>query len=238
MSTHQLNNAARILLVEGPADKGFYQFFCDTYALQAEVDVVVPTDLPHPDLPNNKATKQGVLNRAKILLKNMDQGPLQRLGLVVDADYTAHGGGFAKTLQQVQQILPADKYETTPNICPGGGLIFAGKDGRADLGVWIMPNNHDEGMLEDWICAAIPGQGEQAQLLAHARTTIGGLPIKLFKDIHRAKAETATWLAWQESPDRGLYNALKKNLLSPAAPGYTALLAWLQQVFPPTPTPP
>lgn len=126
MSNHQLNNAARILLVEGPADQGFYQFFCDTYALQAEIDVVVPTDLPHVDLPKNRATKQGVLKRAKILLKN----------------------------------------------------------------------------------------------------------------IHRAKAETATWLAWQESPDRGLYNALKKNLLSPAAPGYTALLAWMQQIFPPTPTPP
>jgi hypothetical protein len=96
--------------------------------------------------------------------------------------------------------------------------------------LWVMPNNADEGMLEDWIkqCRH-PGEGALYQHAGDSIDTIPGYP--KFKPLYRTKAEVATWLAWQEKPGHGLYQAVKPELLDSNSPLYAGLHAWLKHVF-------
>jgi AAA domain, putative AbiEii toxin, Type IV TA system len=73
------------------------------------------------------------------------------------------------------------------------------------LGVWLMPDNASEGMMETFASALVPAADA---CWAHARATVVGLPDTARRfDIDRCfdKASLHTWLAWQEEsgrPDR------------------------------------
>ena len=47
-----------------------------------------------------------------------------------------------------------------------------------------------------------------------------------------AKAEVATWLAWQKQPGHGLYCAVKDNLLNTDHTLFQELEQWLKKIFP------
>lgn len=54
-----------------------------------------------------------------------------------------------------------------------------------------------------------------------------------YKDVHRAKAELHTWLAWQDPPAMMLSVAVRKGLLTPN-PAAHDLVAWFKRLFPST----
>ena len=80
---------------------------------------------------------------------------------------------------------------------------FLGReDVPTDIGVWVMPDNQNTGMLEDWAKQCLHPQ--ERALFAHARESVKNLPEPpKFKPLQRSKAEVATWLAWQ-SRHRGV----------------------------------
>jgi hypothetical protein len=94
-----------------------------------------------------------------------------------------------------------------------------------------MPNNADEGMVEDWISACL--HPNEQPLMRHAQTAIDQIPGgPKFTPLHRSKAEVATWLAWQTKPEHGLYHAAQPGLLSDKAPQLVSFRSWLERVFP------
>ena len=112
------------------------------------------------------------------------------------------------------------------------GLIYNHDDGLADFGLWVMPDNSSDGMLEDWLKQCV-APAEQA-LLTQAVSVVGSLPQPTkFKPLHLSKAEVATWVAWQRSPGQGLHLAVRDQLLDVGYPGYMKLSAWLTHVFKP-----
>lgn len=218
-------NHKNILLVEGQADKSFFVELCKHLKLTVHVDVFTPRDAGH-----THDTKQAAFSILTNYLRQLADGQTERLAIVVDADKAVDGGGFENTLTQLNQHINIEGYalraSTTPN-----GLLFAHNDGLNDIGAWIMPNNADEGALEHWIQSNL--HPSESALMMHAQASINQIPGgPKFKDIRRVKAEVATWLAWQEAPDHGLWQAVKPGLLNEAAPQMQALKTWLETVFP------
>lgn len=222
----------RMLLVEGINDKSFFEEFCKMLGLNADVRVAPPRELGGEDTFN---TKQGAINYLPSLLKRFPTGELERIGLVLDADQTQNGGGFEKTVGQVALVLESFGFAAKPTALADGGLVFRHNDGLADFGLWVMPDNGGDGILEDWIYQSVPIAGSGHALLRHAECTVAALPTVLnipkIKPTRIKKAEVATWLAWQERPGEGLYYAIKGKLLDPAALGYIGLQAWMRHVF-------
>jgi len=106
----------------------------------------------------------------------------------------------------------------------------AADGGGYDIGAWVMPDNANDGMLEDWVQGNL--HPNEAALMQHAKASIDRIPgSPKFKPIRRPKAEVATWLAWQEAPDHGLWQAAKPGLLDESAPQYAALKKWLEKIF-------
>ena len=215
-----------ILLVEGEADRGFFEAICLLLSVPADVRVATPKDTG-----GTYNTKEGVLSHlTKVLLPQLQDGQLERIGMVVDADRALHGSGFATTLQRFAGALAQGGYRLNP--AAASGLVFTHQDGLADLGLWIMPNNADEGMLEDWIKQCL--HTDETGLYQHGEASIDAIPGgPKFQPWNRTKAEVATWLAWQKKPEHGLYNAAQPDLLNTDAALFKDLQTWLTHVFSP-----
>ena len=219
-----MGNGNRLLLVEGIADKSFYEEFCRAHELHADVTVAKPKDIG-----GRRNTKQGAINHLPLLLQQIADGRLERLALLVDADQASDGGGYAKTLEQICAIIGSFGFDLPAERLDQGGLIFPHNDGLAGFGLWVMPNNRDEGTLEKWIIDSV--HPDELALFSLAQSALQVLNPPKYPPIRLSKAEVATWLAWQQKPGEGIYYAIEGRLLDQASPGYIGLLQWLERVF-------
>lgn len=219
-----MSTASHILLVEGKSDAAFYTEVFKNLRTKATVKVAPPRSIGGQ--ANNK---EGVFSLLPVLLSQLTDGSLLRLAVVVDADFvTAHGLGFQRTLERVTEILK--KYDF--NIIRGTGVdgfLFTHADGLHDVGVWIMPNNRDDGMLEDWIQQVL--DSAELDLFAQAVSSCKALVAPKFKSIHQIKAHVATWLAWQTAPGRGMEYSIQEKLVNWNSPLGKKLVNWLDRVF-------
>lgn len=219
-------SGSKVLLVEGETDRGFFEIFCRKLGLSVDVQVATPRKLGAW-----KDTKQAAFNILPDVLENLADAQVERLAVVVDADSEANGGGYERTLEQFADRVNVYGYSMREKAeVAQAGVFFQHDDGLNDVGLWIMPNNADEGMLEDWVSCSL--KQEEQDLFDHAVETINNLPGPLrFKELHRAKAEVATWLAWQKRPGEGLYYAAEADLLDESSAAHKTLAAWLERSF-------
>ncbi len=226
-------NHANILIVEGEGDRSCLEQLCHT--LKISPDIVLPAT-PKDLLDDGYDSKQGVyiaLEDRLDLLKQADS-PLKRLAIIVDADQAKDGQSFQTTFDTIEQRLQAFDYHFDSQASnDSSGLIFSHSDlGFNPIGVWIMPNNSADGAIESWISECI--DPVKCDLFPHAQTVVNGLSTsfnRTFTGNKKAKADVATWLAWQRSPSIGLYAAVP--LLNTQSTHYQNLVTWLNYVFPP-----
>lgn len=216
-----------LLLVEGIADKSFFEEFCRIHTLDAEIRIA-----PAKEVGGTHNSKRGAIDLLPTLLQQLESvdGPIQRLAMVVDADAVANGGGFDRTITQIAPHLVNVGYTPTPVLLSTGGLVFEHPDGLPAFGLWVMPDNVSDGILEDWIAGSI--HPDEQTLFAHATAVVGGLPSPKFNALHRRKSEVATWLAWQKKPGEGIYYTVQQDgLLNPGSTLYAGLRDWLIRIF-------
>lgn len=97
------------------------------------------------------------------------------------------------------------------------------------VGIWLMPNNANTGMLEDFLLELVKEDG----LLPHAQSAtdeamvIGGR----FPAIHRSKAIVHTWLAWQEKPGLPFGTAIKAEYFRHDTESALAFVDWFKRLF-------
>lgn len=218
-----------MLLVEGDFDKGFLQKLCDSIIGKNAVEITV---LSPKDIGASKNTWRSIIDNLSIPLNQLQQGDFDRLCIVLDADYPPdNSGGFHARYQLIADKLASYDYiqhENSPNV--NEGATFPHKDGLSPIGLWIMPNHHDDGMIEGFIENMIDlGDANQQVLLSHADKTVTGLPVTLFNSkLHTTKSKVHTWLAWQKKPGQ-LYTALDAGILDKSK--VANFETWLKRVF-------
>ncbi|MEK8021500.1 MAG: DUF3226 domain-containing protein [Candidatus Parabeggiatoa sp.] len=214
-----MNQSKSKLIVEGQADSLFFQALIEREQLSIDVE------------PRYGITKINAL--LSKLFKDLQDGTVEHLGIVADADYTVPKteGGFNKRWQQLTQPLKEMGYDiTAPPSQSYVGNIFTHEDGLPPIGLWLMPDHKNEGMLEDLIKKTVC-EGEQQSLLQTASLCLKQLPIKLFKPHHHTKATLYTWLAWQKRPGQALVSTLNADLIDRHSPEIQSLIKWLREVF-------
>lgn len=219
-------SSKRILLVEGEADRGFFEALSKRLMIKLDVQICTPKSVGEYD------SKQGVFRALNsTYLQQLNDGQIERLAVVVDADSEAFNGlGYAKTIAQLTGVLIPFGFVQDSAASPG--LSFTHSNGLQPFGAWVMPNNAADGMLEDWVKSCIVST--ESALLGHAQSSIVAIPGgPKFKPLHQTKAEVATWLAWQAKPEHGLYKAAEEpGLLDDQAQPFVDLCDWLKRVFP------
>jgi len=106
--------------------------------------------------------------------------------------------------------------------------VFTTDRGRA--GRWLMPDNKNPGILEDFLATLVP-DGDPCWTHAREATAEArriGAPLL---EQHSAKGHLYAWLAWQDPPGMPFGTALTAKCLSHESPVARDFVAWFKRVF-------
>ncbi len=166
----------------------------------------------------------GFSNLPTELPPQLKSSGLKRVGIIVHAntDPTARWNFISSSLVSAKCKVPIEApREGAVLVAAGSGLRF---------GVWIMPDNREQGMMESFLLAL--RSLVNAALFAHVEATVDdatklGAPFLL---LHRDKALLHTWLAWQDPPGRQMHEAIVRRTLDPVGPYATGFIAWFKNL--------
>ena len=160
------------------------------------------------------------------LLASIDteiQNPeVMTLAVVIDADED-----LISRWQSLKNTLSACGYQTVPATPdPAGTILFGNR--LPILGIWLMPNNQQPGMVEDFIAYLIPSND---RLWPRAQRVVQQIPEPERNFNRIIKAQIRTWLAWQKEPGRPFGTAIESGDLDANAPHAQQFVDWLRRLF-------
>jgi len=161
-----------------------------------------------------------VLKKANALISGAVKK--EAIGIVLDADTNPSG-----RWQSIKSKLSKYGY-TFPSAPEINGTILK-CEGKPTLGIWIMPNNADVGMLEDFCASLI--DPEELEIAKEAVDKVAGTPTASFKEVHLSKAVVHTYLAWQDEPGRPLGQSITTKALEPDKESARIFATWLEKLF-------
>src|ERR1039457_5616056 len=119
------------------------------------------------------------------------------LGVMVDADDSLLGR-WTRIRGQAISAFP-----NLPDDLPHEGLIIANTDGRR-FGVWIMPDNRTDGMLETFMQWLVPTEHEALWRFVREATEQAQAHGAAYTPAHSDKAQIHALLAWMDPPGESL----------------------------------
>jgi hypothetical protein len=149
---------------------------------------------------------------------------LEALGIIVDANDSA-----SERWRRIRERC-IKAFPDLPEALPEMGLIVPNAEGLK-LGVWLMPDNRLQGMLETYLALLIPDEAEPLWKYANEAVANAKKLGAAFSDVHEEKARIHTWLAWQDPPGRQLHDAVKFHILDPTSAASAPFVAWFRSFF-------
>ncbi|SMN01775.1 hypothetical protein SPONN_29 [uncultured Candidatus Thioglobus sp.] len=196
-----------VLLLEGNDDCNIIKFFCQNNEITTNFGFC------------NCKTDSQVLSKLNSLLR--EDNLIEVIGIILDAD-----NNLSERYQQIKDKVSG--FYRLPNSMPKDGLVHK-ENGVPKLGIWIMPNNKDNGALEEFYLTLatdidtdfIDGVIQQAE----------NKNLTSFKPQHRNKAIMHTYFAWQDSPNSPLHKSINKIALNNDAEVAQKFKSWLERLF-------
>ena len=165
--------------------------------------------------------KKGIGNLLDTLSVELETSDLEILGILVDADTDLQA-----RWQSLRTILTRAGYAVPAQPVLTGTILYA--EDKPTVGIWLMPDNHLPGMLEDFAAMLIP---DDDVLLPYARECVQQIPDRRFSPAVRVKADIHTWLAWQEEPGKPFGTAITARYLNPESAQAQVFITWLRALF-------
>jgi hypothetical protein len=202
----------RVLMVEGVDDEHVVKHICKERRLGL-IDKIRDC--------NGKAP---LLENLAVQLKESD---ICSLGILLDADTDLQARWQAVT----SRLKQAGYTEVPADPSPEGTVIPAPANSLLPrVGIWLMPDNRVNGILEDFLRFLVP---EGDPLFAHVEQSLDTIPARQcrFTELKKPKALIHTWLAWQEEPGRPFGQAITARYLDASLPAAGIFAGWLQRTF-------
>ena len=221
-----------LLIVEGVSDRDFVEAFLVYEGLNINLDVRVVT-APDIDSAVTHTTKQGVIRALDAIIRQLNDGSYERVGVLIDMDFRHDSPIPIKrlNLQQLATKLNQHDFMQTIQSTDDKGIFFENADFDHPIGVWLMPDNENEGYLEHWIENSIKNKSDGYYNKAEQFVTSFGNTH--FKPHNLTKAKIYTWLAIQPKPCQELSRCLstKYDLLDKNSTSYQNFKNWLIATF-------
>ena len=202
------------LLVEGKNDKHVIWALCKKHQVQKTFSVKEPGE--------DEGGVDALLNSIAVRLK---QSNLKALGIVLDADQAIENRWNAVC----ERLMQAGYSNLPDSPDPNGSIIEL--DQMPRVGIWIMPNNHLPGMLEDFVTELIPEDDALAPKAKNILLEIENENLNRYSSLHHQKAFIHTWLAWQETPGQPMGLAITAQALKHNQPLAQSFVDWLNRLF-------
>jgi hypothetical protein len=155
----------------------------------------------------------------------LKESDLTALGLIVDADTD-----LSARWQGIRNRLLNAGYLDVPEQPASDGVVVLPPSDRIlpKVGVWLMPDNRTNGILEDFLKFLVPS-GDV--LLPYAEQTLTAIPESRFRPLDKPKALMHTWLAWQKEPGKPFGIAITARYLDDSVPQVELFVGWLKRLF-------
>lgn len=146
------------------------------------------------------------------------------VGFVLDADSNIQSRWEAVRSRLVKLGI---ECPLTPQ---GGGFVADVPNFLTRVGVWLMPNNVDSGMLEHFLQGLI-AEGDKLLPIAQKSTTDAMTVECRFQKPHEPKAVVHTWLAWQKNPGLPYGTAITAEYFRHDTEIALAFVSWFQRLY-------
>jgi len=152
----------------------------------------------------------------------------KNLGIVVDADHDPQAAW------QANRNPCSDLFPDIPQKIPVEGCWIGENNGKK-LGIWIMPGNKREGMLEDFLVESMihPDNSQALWEFAKSSTAVARNHGATYSGNHSTKSQIHCWLAWQKGPGNQLHQQIKLNRFNPELGSGPQFVKWFQVLFNP-----
>ncbi len=162
-----------------------------------------------------------------VLGEQLDTPDVAHIGIIVDADKKGATARLASLIDFIQKKTDAD----LPDIrLTSKGVVFQLPDERY-IGIWVMPDNENEGYLEHFIGAMIP-EDDKTWLFTQAK--VSELTAQKFCQFTEAKIQKAlvyTYLAWQKTPGLPMGTAVSAGYFNIKTPLVGNFADWFKSTF-------
>jgi hypothetical protein len=202
----------KVLLVEGDNDCHVVMALCQAHHVPETFGIY------------QCGSDDGVLKRLNALI--IRPNPPEIIGVILDADKPSVAGRW----QSISNKLKNNNHNyLLPKIPDADGTVVEPIADKPKLGFWLMPNNQDSGMLEDF-CAEL-AEPKSLEFARECVETAEERKVITFKEVHRSKAVIHTYLAWQDEPGYPLGKAITSQTLRPCSSVAVKFTNWLIRLF-------
>jgi len=214
-----------ILFVEGPDDRHVILHLLRQYGIEFPVRHDAQSGGQPAPYCLPKIKEIGHLNAlldAFVLSATTAIG--QAVGAVVDAN-----SPLAGRWEAVRNRFVGKGIQCPKNPIPEG--FVAQTQYKTRVGVWLMPDNQQDGKLETFLQMLID---ENDPLIEHARSATDVAKQQFgarFSDPDRDKAVIYAWLAWQKEPGWRLGTAVSAKFFDTSKPTAFAFVDWFRRLF-------
>ena len=199
-----------VLLVEGQNDCHVVLALCGLH------------DVPERFGVYDCGSDKSALKRMNALIASQNSPGI--IGLVIDADSPDLSGRW----NSIKSKLKPHGYEI-PDIPVPTGTILQSTTELPRVGIWLMPDNRHDGMLEDFCREMVDVSAWDTVNMCIDIAKQNGCTS--FKSVHRAKAFMHTYLAWQDEPGRPLGQAITNTVLRGKTETASTFATWLTELF-------
>jgi hypothetical protein len=215
--------AAKVLWVEGRDEEVVLPILCESKGINLVNSLITLKD------------KEGYTNLLKgipLEIKSADSEGLEILGIIIDADENAGNRWNA-----VRNRLSEAGYKNLPKNPKKEGTIIPGDDDNdlPTVGVWLMPDNEAEGMLETLISFLVKDRPTNLLWQCAEQSTNhvcdNHTSFKSFSPAKKPKAVLHTWLAWQKKPGMPIGTAITATYLNSDDPAIDDFITWIKRLF-------
>jgi hypothetical protein len=197
------------LLVEGNDDQHVIWALCVRFELKQNFEVI---------------DCKGIDRLYEQIPVRFKQSDIDTIGIIVDADTDLQG-----RWSSLRGLLTSQGF-AMPDELPNTGLVVTNSDNKK-IGVWIMPNNDLNGMLEDFISFLVPKGDKLLPVVHKTLQEIEDKEINKYAIMHKSKAVIHSWLSWQEDPGTPMGLGITKRYLTTDEGSCLLLINWLRALF-------
>lgn len=197
------------LLVEGNDDQHVVWALCEKFNVKENFDVIDCEGI------------EKLLEQVPVRFK---QSGLDTVGIIIDADTNLNS-----RWDSLKVMLEKLGFQM-PEVLPQNGLIAMNNDSKK-VGVWIMPNNNTNGMLEDFINFLVPSDDKLLPIVNSTLNTIEEQQLNKYSLTHKSKATIHSWLSLQEDPGTPMGLGITKRYLTTDKETCKMLIEWINNLF-------
>ena len=205
------------LLVEGDDEKRVIPYFMDEHVNWGDTKDEWVVHIDEFD-GVEKLLKEGVIEAY------LKESGLRAIGIILDADEQIN----ARWSTVKKRCKKRDA--TFPDELPAEGLIHIAPNGLR-IGVWIMPDNRSDGMLETLLSHLLVPERFPLWKFAQAASAEARIHGAPYSDSHRDKARIHTYLSWLEPPGRQLHVSVLARALDARSPLGERFVRWFIALF-------